>query len=259
MDAALVLDETRAVLVGDPVFMAGSLMAAVAYDKPTAFSDVDLFCPSDLVLVTTVQKLLDNGYMFKPRFDRVWARWLQFGFKKWHTNSMRMESPGGDEVNVVYKLQDGHPTTSLGQVLESFDFGMLATGYDLKTDQTMDMRSFLFPHHDIDGPLPLMPAKREAWRNGFISQYNGLREAGRYAKYHGYGYDMSLVKDDLVIGYRAAASYMATTFDPLKQQLGEIYDAIGDRIQADEIDELAESYKSLDFNDSLDAIMEALE
>ena len=70
---------------------------------------------------------------------------------------------------------------------------------------------------------------------------------------------MSAVKDDLVTGYFEAAMYMLTHFDAEKQQLGNIYDAIGHHIQFDNIDQLAVAYKQLDFKDSLDQIMEALE
>jgi hypothetical protein len=70
---------------------------------------------------------------------------------------------------------------------------------------------------------------------------------------------MSLVKDDMVQGYRMVASYMLSTSDEDKQLLGQIYTTLGDRIEDDEIDELAASYKVLDFKDSLDQIMEALE
>lgn len=104
-----------------------------------------------------------------------------------------------------------------------------------------------------------MPGKRNAWRSGFISQYNGLREAGRYAKYHTYGYDLSSVSADLVQGYRMVSAYHRTSFDDDKQLLADIYDALASKIEADEIDELAESYKTLDFKDSLELILEALE
>lgn len=259
MSASAKIADVRSLLRGKPVFLAGSLVAEETYGKSNAHSDVDVFCPTAEQLVATGQFLLDQGYTLDSRFERVWARWLAYGFKKWHTNSLRIHSPSGVETNLVYKLTDGHPSTSLGQVLESFDFGLLATGYDLATDTYRDMRSYLFPGMDPDGPLPMMPNKRFNWRNGFISQYNGLRECGRYAKYHSYGYDMSLVKDDLVTGYFEAAMYMSTHFDPEKQQLGKIYDAIGNHIQLDNIDQLQLAFKTLDFKDSLDEIMEALE
>lgn len=248
-----------ATLHRQPVFLAGSCAAAQAYDKPDGWSDLDLFVPTQQVLISTIQILIDNGYTIDERFDRVWHRWLRYGMKGWHTNSMRLHSPQGVETNVVYKLVDGHPTTSLAQVLESFDFGLLSMGYDLETDTFRDMRSYLFPGYNPDGPLPMMPAKRDNWINGFISQYNGLREAGRYAKYWAYGYDMSAVRSDLLTGYRMAADYHLDHFKKDKQALGEIYAKIAERIEADEIDDLAESYKLLDFNDPLDLILEALE
>lgn len=242
-----------------PVFVAGSCVAAQAHGLPDGYSDLDVFVPTEQVLISTITTLLSNGYVMDDRFSRVWERWLRYGFKGWHTNSMKLESPHGVEVNCVYKIADGHPTTSLAQVLESFDFGLLGMGYDMETDQYRDLRPYLFPGYDLAGPLPLMPSKRGAWRSGFISQYNGLREAGRYAKYHTYGYDLSLVKDDLVHGYHMVAAYHRTSFDEDKLLLAEIYETLAFKIKTDEIDELAESYKSLDFKDSLELILEALE
>ncbi len=259
MSASALISDVLSLLRGKPVYLAGSLVAEDTYGLSNAHHDVDIFCPTSQVLVSTGQYLLDQGFKLDDRFERVWHRWLRYGFKTWHTNSLRLHSPQGVEFNLVYKLTDGHPTTSLGQVLESFDFGLLATGYDVEDGTFRDMRGYLFPGLDLDGPLPMMPNKRDNWRNGFISQYNGLREAGRYAKYHGYGYDLSLVKDDLVTGYLSASSYMATTFDPEKQMLGKIYEAIGLHIEFDNIHELTEAGKKIDYKDSLDQIYEALE
>jgi hypothetical protein len=259
VNASAIIADVRSLLAGDPVFLAGSLVAEQTYGLSNAHSDIDLFCPTGNVLVSTAQKMLDNGYTLDDRMSRVWARWLRYGFKTWHTNSLKLMSPGGHETNLVYKLADGHPTTSLSQVLESFDFGLLGTGYDLESDTYQDLRSFLFPGMDVDGPLPLMPNKRSNWRNGFISQYNGLREVGRYAKYHQYGYDLSLVKDDLVTGYEMAWLYMSNHFDADKQLLGQIYKAIGEHIDADNIDEMIVAAKTLNYKDSLDVIMAALE
>jgi hypothetical protein len=245
-------------LHGMPVFIAGSCVAAHTYGHQD-FADLDVFTPSQPVLFATVQRLLDNGYVLTERYDRVWQRWLRFGLKGWHTNSAKLESLDGIETNVVFKIVDSHPTTSLGQVLESFDFGLLGRGYDVEHDQWRDMRPYLFPGMDPQGPLPLMPNKRFNWRKGFVSQYNGLREAGRYTKYHGYGYDMSLVADDLVLGYRMAALYHAGRFDERDKALAEIYQSLADRIEGHEIDELVEFYRTLDFNDPLDEIMSKLE
>lgn len=260
------IDEITAALNGMPAFLAGSAVAADTYGLPHAWSDIDVFAPTDQVLVACIQQLLDKGYVLDDRFKRVWARWLRFGFKKWHTNSIRLLSPGGVETNLVYKLTDGHPTTSLSQVLESFDFGLLGMGYELEDGTFRDARPYLFPQVFTKGPfgfhqppLPMMPNKRTNWRAGFISQYNGMREFGRYAKYHGYGFDMSLVKDDLATGYNEAAIYHAQHFDPEKQKLGAIYQTIAMLIEDDNIDQLLVASKEIDYKDSLDQIMEALE
>lgn len=264
MSASAIIADVRARLAGDSVFLAGSLVASETYGMPDPGHDVDLFCPTLQQLIATGQKLLCQGFTLDPRFERVWERWLEMGVKSWHTNSLRLLDPNGLEWNLVYKLNGGHPTTTLAQVLESFDFGLLGTGYDLRTDTYRDMRPYLFPDHwnqgyVFTGPLPMMPEKRANWRRGLISQYNGLRECGRYAKYANYGYDLSLVKDDLSTGYWNAAAYMSTTFDPEKQQLGKIYEAIAQHIDLDNIAELAEASTKIDYKDSLDLIMEALE
>lgn len=259
MTASATIADVMSRLKGEPVFLAGSLVAEETYGMTNAHKDVDIFCPTGNVLVSVGQQLLCQGYTFDDRFSRVWARWKKYGFKQWHTNSLRMYSPAGIETNLVYKMTDGHPTTSLGQVIESFDFGLLAVGYDLETMQRMDMRSYLFPGMDPDGPLPLMPNKKKNWELGFISQYNAIRQFGRYAKYYQYGYDLSLVKTSLVTGYEAAALHFYDHFDEDKRQLSGIYDAISKHIAADNIDELVTASKQIDFNDQLDAIMEALE
>jgi hypothetical protein len=259
MSASALIADVRSLLASDPVYLAGSLVAEDTYGMSNAHHDVDLFCPTAQVLISTGQKLLDNGYTLDDRFSRVWYRWLRYGFKSWHTNSLRLQSPSGIETNLVYKLVDGHPTTSLSQVLESFDFGLLGSGYDLESNRYLDLRGYLFPGLDPQGPLPMMPSKRDNWRQGFLSQYNGLREAGRYAKYHRYGYDLTLVKDDLMTGYDNAWLFFSNHFDKDKQKLGVIYGYIRDHIDADNIDELALADKEIDYNDSLDAIMEALE
>jgi hypothetical protein len=255
---SIAVAEVMRLLHKEPVFLAGSCVAAEAHGL-TTFADVDLFVPTQQVLMTTSQILLSNGATLDDRFTRVWHRWKRYGLKGWHTNSLKLELISGIEVNVIYKMVDGHPTTSLAQVLESFDFGLLGVGYDIESNQYKDMRPFLFPGMDIDGPLPMMPNKRDNWLNGFISQYNGLREAGRYAKYHGYGYDLSAVAADLVHGYRMAALYHQSQFDELKQKLGEIYSKIADYIEDGDVLGLTEAYESLDFNDPLDQILEALE
>ena len=243
---------------GLPVFGAGSAFSAIAHGR-AEWGDIDLFVPSFGAMVAVGQSMLDQGYTLGERDERVWYRLVRYGTRKWHTNSVHFFSRDDVPVNLVFKLVGGQPTASLAQVLESFDFGLLAVGWDAESDVVRDLRPYLFPDRPVDGPLPMLPNKRDNWVRGFISQYNGLREAARYAKYHGYGYDMSAVKQDLVTGYDAAALYHIDHFDEGKRLLGQIYLRLSELISADDMDGLSEAYKSLDFNDPLDQIMEALE
>lgn len=258
--AADAIDEVAAVVAGLPVYIAGSAVAARHNQLEFAFDDVDVFCASPQSLISTAQKLLDSGYQLDDRMSRVWVRWLKYGFKSWHTNSLKLASPGGIKVNLVYKLVDGHPTTSLAQVIESFDFGLLSQGYDCEYGIWRDLQPYLFEGTQQGDPLPLMPNKRTNWRSGFISQYNGLREVGRYVKYHDYGYDMSLVRDDLITGYWAAAEYLTNRTDHKeKVTLGQIYESIAMHMEDDNWDRLRDAGKQMLTLDELDRIMEALE
>lgn len=244
-----------------PACVAGSVAAFETFGLPVGkYSDIDIFCYSPNALMVGAQRLLSQGYEVSERHERVWWRWLKYGFNSWHTNSLKLINPYGFEVNLVSKILNKSQLSSLSQVLESFDFGLLATGYDLETGTRHDMRSYMFPSWDVDGPLPMMPARRDAWRAGFISQYQGLRELGRYAKYARYGFDMSEVKDDLTTGYYNAATYNGGRTDSSeKQQLSKIYYSAAEQLEADELDKLEAVGKLMIELDSLDAIMDALE
>jgi hypothetical protein len=245
----------------DPVFITGSCVAAETYGL-TEFNDLDVFVPSKQVLISSIQKLIDRGATMDDRTSRVWYRWLRYGLKGWHTNSLKLETTSGLEINVVYKIIDGHPTTSLGQVVESFDFGLLGMGYDVEHGVRRDYRSALFPDINLsldpDQDLDMMPGKRENWRRGYINKYQGIRQPDRYTRYYEYGHGMSKIKSSLIEGYRNAVLYYSAAFDEEKKQLGVIFDLIADHLENDNIDGLKQAYKVLDFNDSLDAIYDAL-
>ena len=245
-----------------PACIAGSSVAALVYDKPLGDdADIDVFCYTEEALIAAMTILRAHpNYALNERFERVYARWLKCGLKSWHTNSIKFDHTHGVQVTRVYKLTGGHPNNSLSGVIESFDFGLLGAGFDLSLDtQLRDLRPFLFPGYDLNGPLPLMPNKQEAWKNGFISQYNGLREAGRYAKYYLYGYDMSLIQPVLVDGYELAVRYLRDRGDEDKSKLADIYEAIASKILLNEAEELVEANALILTLDSLDMILDALE
>lgn len=244
-----------------PACVAGSVVAAEAYDLPVGDnSDIDVFCYTPEVMISAATRLRFLDYEVSERMERAWVRFLRYGLRSWHTNSFKLTHPTtGVEVNLVYKQSNKQPLSSLSAVLESFDFGLLGVGYDLELGVRQDLRPFLFPGEDIDGPLPLMPLRRGDWRGGFISKYHGLREMGRYAKYMKYGHDMSRVREDLALGYRMAALYYQDRDEQDMKHLALIFQAAADKIEMDDLDALAATAKYLLDADPLDSIMRALE
>jgi hypothetical protein len=170
-----------------------------------------------------------------------------------------LDDTTGTEVNVIYKRVDGHETTRLSQVLESFDFGLLGVGYETETGQFRDMRSYLFPDaKDLD-VLPMMDYRATTVGKGYMSQHIMLRTPGRYARYVQYGYDLSLVKPTLVEGYLAYHAYKADRTKDEDLTLGQIALALAHHLDTDNLSELIQFEKSLPMADGLDAIMSTLE
>jgi hypothetical protein len=261
IDARTAVDEVSQIVAALPVYNAGSAAASAQphAPSPTAYDDIDLFCASESAIISVVERLVAAGFEIDDRHKRVYARWMRMGLGKWHTHSIKT-SNGTIDANVVFKIVDGHPTTSAGQVIESFDFGLLAHAFDCELMDWRDARRYYFPQvKDLDGPLPLLPLRRETWRSGFISQYQGLREVGRYIKYLDYGWDLSLVKDDLVTGYWSISQYLIGRGDPERLKLGQIYETLAMNIEQDDFTQLRDASKEIMFMDDLDKIMEALE
>lgn len=254
-----VLDVTR----GLPMFLAGSNPAAVEHGKPHAYSDVDLFVPNQGMYFTGVQHLLNNGYEISDdRFTKMWNRHRLYGFNQWHTNSMKLLGKLTQlEVNVIYKRVDGHETTRLSQVIESFDFGLLGVGYETETGSRHDMRTYFFgPGADDGRPLPMLPYRQETVGQGFMSQHIMLRTPGRYARYaHTYGYDLSRVKPTLVQGYLAYADYKLGRTKEDDLTLGQIATSLARHLDEDDFDNLLEFEANLPKADGLDEIMAGLE
>ena len=254
-------------LHGLPAYMGGSALAALEYSSlkdstvaDTAYNDVDAFMGTGEALIAGATRLLGNGFILDDRYQRVFHRWLKYGFKDWHTNSLPLTHEElGLEVNLIYKLDGGQPVRSMSQVIESFDFGFLYLGYDCEQGDFRNMRDYLFPNVPEGAPLPMMPSRRDTWVQGFISQYQGLRQPGRYLKFVDYGYDMSAITQDLVLGYRAADAYLSERTDhPDKVALGTIFGRIADAIATGDHDPLRELTADIVYLDDLDVIMDAL-
>lgn len=261
--AADAVNQVLADIRGLPVFLTGSAPAAMVYDNQFAYTDVDLFVPNEGMYFATVTQLLNKGYSLESdRYEKMWRRHCNHGFKNWHTNSMKLlDDLTGTEVNVVYKKVDGHETTQLSQVLESFDFGLLAVGFDVELGTFHDMRSYFFGLGADDGrALPMLPYRNRAISQGLMSQHVMLRTPGRYHRYAcTYGYDLSKVKPTLVEGYWEYARYKAKRSKPEDLTLGRIAAALAASIETDKFDELHHFEKQLPMSDGLDEIMASLE
>lgn len=246
-----------------PAAVAGSAPAFVYYDLTMPDrSDIDVFCFTQEAVMAGAERLLaDKDFMLGDRGERVYARWLKYGMGSWHTNSLKLEDHGtGREVNLVYKTVGKHPTASASQVVETFDWGLLHSTFDLSgsTPQWRSARAFLFPESGPEDALPLMPSRREDWRLGFMSQYQALRAPERYLKYQDYCFDMSLVREDLTVAYTNAAMFLLQHPDADKVKLGQICSRLAKCFEAGEWQEMQDAVRLLPTMDSLDAMLAGL-
>ena len=106
MDAAEAIALVRPLVDGEPVVLAGSAVTAKVYGKRGAemFNDVDVFVRSQIQLGQLTERLLQYGAVLPPK-DRVkWRRWQRWG-ADWKTNTIRVETKEGVEVNLTYKKE----------------------------------------------------------------------------------------------------------------------------------------------------------
>jgi hypothetical protein len=265
-DVTLPLVELRTHLGGAHACIAGSAVAALEYGLHHSWDDIDVFAYGNSSLISIANTLLERGFVFASDNEAMkYDRWLAWDMNVgWRTNSVKLKGCFDKaemmyEVNVVYKQFEKQPVKRLSMVLESFDFGHLAMGYELRTDELRDMREFFFPHAADFKALPMLPDRHDRWELGLITQYTGIRQAGRAVKYMGYGYDLSNVVPTLITGYRIAAGHHAGHFDPEKVVLGQIYDRLADHLENGEHDKIVEADRLLPQWRDVDAILERLD
>lgn len=264
-DAAIA--EVFAPLWGEPVFGVGSAIVEAFYRKrgkaPGAWKDVDLFTPSTGVFISAVQILIDSGCTVDTDNDHdlVWYRYKHYGMKDWGNYSIKLHTRSDIQVNVVHKIHNGHATTTLHEALGSFDMGLLGLGWDLRLRTFHDLRGYWFgDRYDLDGStFPGVPERMDVWKKGEFSQHTGLRQGYRYADYTvNKGYDLHLMTPDLIEGYENKAARLAGRKKADKVLLSEIYARTAQLLKQDQLQELLDSYKLLEFDNPLDEILEAL-
>ena len=257
----LVLQQTK----GLRCYLTGSAASAATkehegiYGFESAYSDIDLFVGSENEWIRSIQFLLDHGYTLDERMEMLWYRVLHYGTHGWSTNSMRLANPEGLEVNLIYKTIGRHPTSSLSQVIETFDFGLLSMGWETEDGTFRDARAYQFPGLDPNGPLPLLPWRRESLRQGHFREHQGMRTFGRAARYFDtYGYAGDLVIPDLIEGYNNAADYYLDRTEPEKILVGNMYRQVALLLEDRKWNKLHEASEQLPKMDVLDEIYEIL-
>lgn len=259
-DAQYVLTHMINLLVPSNVCIAGSLPAAVWYGKPQAWGDVDVFAYNSFELVRTTESLLHRGWELSTEKDHAnWRRWMRFGVNPRFNNTIHLNN-GEWDINITGKTFEGYPVRSLVQTLETFDFGLLALGYDMRRGTFTDQRLAWFPGENWY-QLPMLEERHARWSDGLLVPYTGIRQAGRYHKYaHRYGYDLSLVKPALVQGYEIAAAYAASKdWSDKDQKLAVIYSRLAEAVSTDDWTELAEVDNSLPLHNDLDDLLRRLD
>jgi hypothetical protein len=258
--AQAVVEHTVTEFAGFNATAAGSYVSAMEYDKPDAWGDVDIFAHNQFELVHMVADALTRDWEFATDKDsKIWNRWMRFGMSNYRTNTIHL-SNGQWDMNLTYKTYEGHPVGSLPQVIETFDWGLLAMGYDLRARRFLDFRSTYFMDYDWN-QLPMMDERMARWSAGLIVPYTGIRQAGRYHKYaHTYGYDLTLVKPVLSQGYEIAGVYHSENqWDTDKQTLGQIFLRLGEAVASDDWDTLAEADNSLPVHRDLDDFLNRID
>jgi hypothetical protein len=276
MPALQAIEDVAAPLLGEYAFIAGGGVAAAEYSEGVidkrnilnvpnlefAYDDIDVFVPTREQLVVVVQKYLDHGYVLVGDFATTWRRWRLFGTGHWHTNSIKLESLKGVEVNVIFKSHGGHPVRTHGQVSESFDFGHVCVVFSTYAGTWKDNR-----RAQVDTYRPgnrtefnLLDDKVEDWEAGLFSEHIGLRECGRYGRYVDRGYEyLTQAAVSLAKGYEMAALHYRDKDDPNKRWLGEeFYPMVAEAIRLDDIPQLVELDKLITPRTAIDMLREAL-
>jgi hypothetical protein len=238
--------------------MGGGALSAWKFNKPFAYSDVDVFVPSEFALARTVQFMLDHGAVMDEENSRTMERWSGRGTGDWHTNSVRLELLNDEvEVNVVYKIVDKRPLRTHTQVVESFDFSNLTHSIDLRTGKEYDLFDHLFRGED-PSKVRLLPDREWQWLNAKVGKFTGIRQGERYAKNVSRGYDLELVKAPIIQGYRYTAAHYMDGDDPVELEHAEAYTLIADLIEDDDIDGLLTAYKGLKKHDPAKSLIEGM-
>ena len=260
------------VFEGAPAVLVGSSVAIAAYGLTGTGNDLDIFVSNEFAFGSLTAKAVSYGFvMADDRDAKMVRRWQRNGIGSFHTNTTHLTSPEGVDVNITFKKAHGRALSTVSDVVESFDFGHLAMGFDLELGTFHDYREVLFTDYlrkqgktfgDLTA-LPFLPHKEEAWQQGLISHYSAIRQFARYVKHYDYGFHLTEVTETMVKGYNIAADYWGGRdgSDSQKEEYrlkAGIYRLIANKMKAHDIVDMRASVAHIDFTDPLDAVYDSL-
>ena len=264
MPAADAIDSLR-LLKGETGWIAGGAPAAereleLSGDPAfeLAYSDVDIFHPSMEALMTNLAILMQAGaYPLEHKDERTIRKWKRKGTQGWKTNSVRIKTHQGVEVNLVYKTIDKRPLLTGLENVSSFDFSMLGTCYDLRTWIRRDLGNYYWPQGQ-HGEYRLFEDRELQWLNADIGIFTGVRQADRFARYVSRGYNLDAAVTPLVQGYRITGAYYLDQDDDELQLSGNVYLELAQFIEDMDIDALLEVYQGLNPRSKVQSLAESI-
>ena len=252
-------------LGGTYATMTGGAIAALLADErhpgkyTYAYSDVDFFHPSSDALSANIQLMLDQGAVpLNEDESRKLRRWKRYGMGDWDTNSIKLETNDGHEFNLVFKLLDHKPLRTAIEQVGSFDFSHLGGSYNMETGAFHDLTNYYWPGMSKD-EIHMFPDREEQWLIGSIGKHQGLRQAGRYAKWQSRGFNLQqFCQKPLVEGYRIVGAHYLGKEDDELQTYGEVYMDLAQLIEVDDIDAILHAYEHLNPYSQVQSLKDAL-
>lgn len=220
------LQKVRDTVAPFPSCVVGSAVLAAYHEDlgtpgiDTSFNDIDVFTNSEGYFML-MGALLHRGYKVMEKYERTPVRQLARGFGGWKTSSLKLESPHGDEVNIICKYEGREELTSLYSVLLSFDWGGLCMGYD-EFGVFHDMRPAIYP--DVtDDDYGMLPARAATIGQGYMGEYIAARMFGRVGKIGKRGYKIDTFAQQVNNGYDVLARHYQSFPDAKHQALASFY------------------------------------
>lgn len=262
MDAAEAIALVRPLLDGEPVVLAGSAVTAQVYDKrgDEMYNDVDGFVRSQVQLGQLTERALENGAVLPPKELVKWRRWLRYG-ADWKTNTIRVITKEGVELNLTYKKEGMQPIRFPHEVCGSFDIGHSAVAiYGLNWDYLHDFREGLFPWAPDLENLGLIMTRQEGFADGFIGKHLGPRQGPRIGVHGTRGYTMTVLREEMIQGYTVAAENYLMSFDQDSDEwlLAQIYLQYVELAEQSDWQRLAEAKKWV-YEDDLATLLRKLD